>query len=150
MCALTPWLVLITVAVITSIITTVPAINCPPGTFFWQREGVEHCQPCLPGCACPGNWTACYGCSGGVFSSASGSSACVPCPLGFTTDWVLNVGCDPFNFLTPCANNFGPLGATACHPVPPPPDVAFAMPTGAEPIPPFYDVDGKPMLQQSY
>ncbi len=139
---------------------------CPPGTFYWVRDGLEHCQTCQPGCACPGDYTACSGCSGGFFSADSGAAACSVCPPGTTTEIIYNSGCDPQNILTPCANAYGPLGFTACHPVPPPAVVAFAMPPGAlfappqylpggppfvpNVVPPYYDVDGQPMVQQSY
>lgn len=70
--------------------------------------------------------------------------------MGTTSDWIFNVGCDPASVLTPCANSQGPLGWTFCRPAPPPQRVAFVAETEAEPIPPLFDVDGKPMLQQSY
>lgn len=149
-----------------ALLSTVAAPPCPPGTFYWVREGLEHCQSCQPGCACPGNYTACSGCSGGFFSLLSGAASCSACPPGTTTEIIYNSGCDPQNILTPCANAFGPLGFAGCHPVPPPARVAFAMPTGAlyappqyQPggppfvpnvIPPYYDMNGQPMVQQSY
>ncbi len=125
-------------------------VTCPAGTYFWEQNGLQHCQKCFPGCACPGNFTTCIGCSGGFYAPGSGASACTPCPAGTTSDWIFNVGCEPYNVQTPCANNYGPLGWTTCHPIPPPQEIAFVMPTEAAPIPLLYDIDGEPMLQQSY
>lgn len=142
------------------------ALLCPEGTFYWVSEGIQRCAQCLPGCACPGNYTGCLGCSSGTYSDAPGASECSACPPGTTTDALYNSGCDPENFLTPCANQFGPLGFTACHPNPPAPRTAGAMPVGAlqvppqylpggpppvpNEVPPYYDMDDRPFLQQSY
>jgi hypothetical protein len=142
------------------------ALLCAPGTFYWVSEGIERCAQCLPGCACPGNYTPCLGCSSGTYSAAAGATTCTACPEGTTTDSIYNAGCDPENFLTPCANGLGPLGFAACHPNPPAPRTAFAMPTGAlqvppqylaggpppvpNVVPPYYDDTDKPFLQQSY
>jgi Tyrosine-protein kinase ephrin type A/B receptor-like len=142
------------------------AALCPEGTFYWTAEGLEHCQQCQPGCACPGNWTACVGCAGGLFSPTAGAAACAVCPPGTTTDIVYNVVCEPQNVQTPCANEFGPLGFDRCHPVPPPAQVAFVMPSGALRMPPqylpggppyipnkvlpYFDANGQPTVQQSY
>ena len=146
-------------------ICTAGVCGCPPGSFFWTREGVNHCQQCLPGCACPGGYDACYGCSDGLFSGAS-AAVCSVCAPGFTSDAIYNVGCDPENYLTPCANQYGPLGQATCRPIPPPSNTTFVAPNGAlyappqylpggppyvpNKVSPYYDIDGQPMIQQSY
>ncbi len=147
------------------------ALTCDPGYYLWEREGLEHCRQCPPGCACPGGLGVCVGCSGGFFTDAAGAAACVACAPGTTTDPYFNSGCDPMNYETPCANFYGPLGHVACRPDPPPPNATVGylnphLPSGAlyappqyEPggppyvpnvIPPYYDIDGRPMVQQSY
>jgi hypothetical protein len=139
---------------------------CAPGSFYWERNGLGHCQPCRPGCACPDGTAACYGCNDGYYSAAAGAAACTACPAGTTSDALLNSGCDPFNYGTPCANAYGPLGQITCRPAPPPANVTFEAPSGAlyappqyQPggppyvpniIPPYYSIYGTPMLQQSY
>lgn len=142
------------------------ALTCGPGFFLWIRDGIERCQLCAPGCACPGGLQPCRGCSGGAFSAAAGAAACLPCPPGTTSDAIFNDGCEPENYQTPCANRNGPLGQITCRPDPPPQNVTFVAPGGAlyappqylpggppyvpNKVPPYYDVDLKPMLQQSY
>lgn len=142
------------------------AIVCEEGSYYWVRDGIERCRICPPGCACPGGYTACYGCSGGFFSGGSGSPNCTACPMGTTSDIINNAGCDPDNYETPCANAAGPLGQIACRPDPPPAALQFAAPCGALYFPPqyiddggvdvpnkvspYYDMYGRPMNQQSY
>ena len=142
------------------------ALTCNPGFYFWERDGLQHCRLCPPGCACPGGVVPCFGCSGGVFSPGPGAVICTPCPPGTTSDWIFNAGCDPFNFQQPCANGKGPLGQSACRPAPPPTQVNFTAPGGAlvfppqylpggppfDPnrVPPYYDINNQPMVQQSY
>ncbi len=147
-------------------ITPVPAKLCPAGTFYWVRNGIDYCQQCQPGCACPGNYTQCLGCSAGTYSAAPGAASCTACPPGTTTDAIFNAGCEPDNIMTPCANQWGPLGFTKCYTPPPPATTAFTAPSGALTVPPQYltptppyvpnvlppshDMDDKPFLQQSY
>ena len=126
------------------------AASCGPGYYVWIRDGLEHCRLCPAGCACAGNVSVCIGCSGGLFSAAPGASACAVCPPGTTTDIIFNGGCDPDNYETPCANFHGPLGQTVCRPDPPSASVVYVAPNGAAPIPPVFDIDGFPMVQQSY
>jgi len=142
------------------------AAGCPAGYFFWTAGGVAHCQICQQGCACPGGWLQCAGCNGGYFSAAAGAAACAACPPGTTSDAVHNAGCEPENYLTPCANRYGPLGQAACRPAPPPGNTTFVAPGGAlyappqyqpggppyvpNKVPPYYDIDLQPMVQQSY
>jgi len=142
------------------------ADTCAPGTFYWVRNGVPRCQQCLPGCACPGGYVPCHGCSGGSYSAARNAAVCTPCPSGTTSDYILNAGCDPESFTTPCNNAKGPLGVERCRPSPPPANVSFTAPDGAleippqyltneapyipNKVPPFYDEDLVPFLQQSY
>jgi hypothetical protein len=142
------------------------ALVCPPGTFYWVLEGIERCRLCQPGCACPGGFAPCAGCSGGFFSAAPGAASCAVCPPGTTTEVALNAGCDPLSAVAPCQNDAGPLGYVSCHPVPPEPRTAAARPRealavppqylpGGPPfvpnvVPPYYDVDGRPLVQQSY
>lgn len=94
----------------------------------------------------------------------SGATACSTCPIGTTSDWIFNAGCDPFTDTVPCANSNGPLGVTSCHA--PPREVGYTAPNGAlvlppqylpggppyvpNVVPPYYDDTGQPMLQQSY
>jgi hypothetical protein len=153
------WLVLVIAAL-------VAAAGCPPGSYYWVAAGFERCALCLPGCACPGGYTACLGCSGGTFTAAANASACEVCPPGTTSDFIFNAGCDPESFTTPCANLNGPMGVTRCRAEPPDPDVAYAAPSGSlslppqyitntapyvpNVVPPYYDIDGRPMIQQSY
>jgi hypothetical protein len=106
---------------------------CDPGYYCWIRDGLEHCRLCPAGCACSGNWSECVGCSGGWFSPLAGASACARCPFGTTSDALLNAGCDPDNYNTPCENQFGPLGKTACRALPPPSEITFVAPNGAAP-----------------
>jgi len=140
--------------------------GCPAGYFFWQADGTAHCQICQPGCACAGGWQQCVGCDDGHFSGAAGAAACTPCPPGTTSDALYNGGCDPQNILTPCANAGGPLGQVACRPDPPPARIDYVAPSGtlSQPlqylsggppyipvkVPPYYDIDLAPMIQQSY
>ena len=144
------------------------AIECGPGYFFWMRDGIARCRFCPPGCACPGGVASCVGCSGGTFSAVGGASVCSVCPDGTTSDLVFNVGCDPENYDAVCSNAAGILGYRTCRPDPPPTAVGFVAPNGSlfEPrqyinsqpnavplpnvVPPYYDVDHLPMLQQSY
>ena len=139
---------------------------CPPGSYYWVRDGIARCRLCAPGCACPGALATCLGCSAGLFSAAPGAAACAVCPPGTTSDAVFNTGCEPDNYATPCANRHGPLGQVACRPVPPPQNVTFVAPNGAlygvaqylpggppfvpNKVPPYYDIDLLPMVQQSY
>ena len=88
--------------------------GCDPGAFFYMVNGTARCAICQPGCACPGGLTECSGCSSGTFS-AGGAAACTTCAPGTTNDRILNGGCDPLNFLTPCANARGQLGQTTCR-----------------------------------
>src|SRR4051812_45370984 len=147
------------------------ALTCDPGSYYWVCNGIERCSQCPAGCACPGGFAACVGCTNGLFSAAAGASACSACPAGSTTDPLFNSGCDPANFEVPCTNAYGPLGYTVCRPDPPLPNATigelnphlpsgalFAPPqylTSAPPyvpntVPPYYDIDGQPMVQQSY
>jgi hypothetical protein len=146
--------------------TTAAAIKCDPGYYFWEQNGIQHCKECPPGCMCAGGWDMCLGCSSGTFSPTAGASTCSICPPGTTSSIIFNAGCDPFVNTVPCANNYGPLGEIACYPIPPPSGVIFEMPDGAlvlppqyltnsppyipNKVPPYYDIDGMPMDQQSY
>lgn len=162
------WFVLLAACAALALAAMPDSSGCPAGYFFWQSEGAAHCQICQPGCACPGGWLACIGCSDGSFSAAPGAAACAACPPGSTSDAVYNAGCDPENVQTPCANAKGPLGQVACRPAPPPPNVTFVVSSGTlvlppqylpggppyvpNEVPPYYD-DGtppRPMVQQSY
>lgn len=140
--------------------------SCPPGSYYWVSQGIARCALCLPGCACPGGYVPCYGCSGGQYASASNASSCDVCPPGTTSDYIFNAGCDPENFLTPCSNLNGAVGQIACRPEPPNSAVQLAAPSGAlslppqyltskapyvpNKVPPWYDEDGEPSIQQSY
>lgn len=143
------------------------ANNCAPGYYQWfSSDGLEHCRLCPAGCACAGGTNMCLGCSGGSYSATNGASVCSTCPPGTTSDFVFNVGCAPDNYETPCANWQGPLGHVGCRPVPPPQNTSFTAwndalvgvpeyQPGGPPyvpliVPPYYDNDGQPMLQQSY
>ena len=157
---------MLTLAILLCFSAAARAITCAPGTFYWVRGGIERCQLCQPGCACPGNYSECFGCSDGAYSADPGAAACSACPPGTTSDGIYNAGCDPENFLTPCANNKGQLGQVRCRPVPPPENASFVAPSGAlfappqyltdeapyvpNKVPPYYDVDKQPMLQPSY
>ena len=151
------------------------SLLCGPGFYKWIQEGIEHCRQCPAGCACPGGTianpatqTICIGCHGGLFSATPGASSCTTCLVGTTTDPLFNVGCDPMNYESPCANFYGPLGYTACRPDPPASNATLGLlqprkPSGAltvppqylsdgsrNRVPPYYDMDDKPMVQQSY
>jgi hypothetical protein len=136
---------------------------CPPGSYVWVRGGFVRCRLCAPGCACPGALAPCLGCSAGYYSATPGAAACEACLPGTTSDAIFNSGCDPENYETPCANRHGPLGQVACRPDPPPQNITFVAPNGAikgvaqylpdgvpNKVPPYYDIDGLPMVQQSY
>ena len=96
----------------------VTASGCLPGSFYYSAGGIPRCAICQPGCACPGRFDSCFGCSGGFFS-AGGASACTACPGATTNDQIINSGCDPLNFQQPCANARGPMGFATCRAVPP-------------------------------
>ena len=139
--------------------------GCRPGSYVWMRDGIVRCRVCEAGCACPGALKPCFGCSAGQHSPAPDAIACDLCPAGTTSDIILNTGCDPDNYETPCANRHGPLGQIACRPIPPPQNITFVAPNGAlfdvaqyEPggppyiprkVSPYYDIDGLPRVQQS-
>jgi hypothetical protein len=118
---------------------------CPPGTFSWESQGLVRCRVCAPGCACPGGFFACGGCSGGLYAPGPGATACSACPPGTTTDMNFNSGCDPLDYSGVCANGKGPIGQVACRPTPPAMNVGyggqnttFAPPNGALVVPPQY------------
>ena len=151
--------------ILTAFRTVLSGVVCPAGTFYWVINGMEHCQMCQPGCACPGNYSQCLGCSGGSFSASPSATTCTPCPVGTTTDLLLNTGCDPGNVNTPCENSKGPLGYTACYTPPPAPITVPAVsgsltvppqyltttpPYIPNMVPPYYDIDDRPFLEQSY
>jgi len=137
--------------------------GCRPGSYVWMRDGIMRCRVCEAGCACPGALAPCFGCSAGQHSPEPGAGTCNPCPAGTTSDIIFNTGCDPDNYGVPCANQHGPLGQIACRDVPPPQNITFVAPNGAlfgvaqylpdgmpNKVPPYYDIDKLPMVQQSY
>lgn len=142
------------------------ALTCAAGSYHWVRDGIERCRVCPAGCACPGGLAPCTGCSGGAYAATAGLAACAACGAGTTTDVIYNSGCNPDVYTTPCANEHGPLGFTACRPTPPPSAVVFVAPNGAAPVallrtnpnsnatnpqPALLDIeDYLPMIQQSY
>jgi hypothetical protein len=146
------------------ICTTGQYCGCHPGSYMWVRDGIERCRVCAAGCACPGGLAKCFGCSAGQYSPTPGAPGCSDCnPSNETSDTILNSGCDPDNYETPCANRHGPLGQIACRAYPPSPRVIFVPPDGAVYVPeylpnglpnvnpPYYDaIDHRPMVQQSY
>jgi len=108
--------------------TSVLSTTCAPGYWWYERNGLQHCKECLPGCACAGGMSPCLGCSGGFYSPTKGQAACIPCPEGEVSDYIFNSGCDAFSTRLPCQNDFGPLGQTRCRSTPPPQGVNFSMP----------------------
>ncbi len=114
---------------------------CAPGYWWYERNGMQHCRPCVAGCACAGGLSPCLGCSGDSYSPTRASPACLPCPIGEVSNHIFNTGCDPFNPRTPCQNEKGLLGHTSCYSAVganstmPPQPTAVALPATAVVLP---------------
>jgi len=133
---------------------------CEAGFYFWQQGGLPHCSECHAGCACPGGFAACFGCSGGLYAPSTGATTCIACGGGTTSDLLVNSGCDPHNHEFQCSNQYGPVGQTTCRPDPPAEQVQLVMPNRNENTPgralqmtldpTARDIDNIPFLMQSY